>query len=155
MEPTQYPYSLKFSVATILLMLLTLLILFLNVNTAHSEAGWVIFGFFCFLFGCMLVLLVAKRLIPALKGDIALELAAEGINDYIRDVSIEWKDVKEIELIRGRTAALLRVSLKWVSDYGSEIVIPLRWVKGSDQDIYETALAYFDCEYPDATDHIT
>ena len=92
----------------------------------------------------MLGMLVTKRLIPALKGDIALELDEEGISDYIRDVSISWPDIGQISIKSGRSASTLQIDLKWESDYGTQIAIPLRWVKGKDREIYETALAYFE-----------
>ena len=38
----------------------------------------------------------------------------------------------------------MRIDLKWESDYGKQIGILLRWVKGKDAEIYETALAYFE-----------
>ncbi|HEY2581855.1 MAG TPA: hypothetical protein VGI43_08615, partial [Mucilaginibacter sp.] len=59
------------------------------------------------------------------------------------DVSIGWKDIKEIKLIRGRSASTMQINLKWESDYGSRIAIPLRWIKGKDDEIYETVLAHF------------
>jgi hypothetical protein len=92
----------------------------------------------------LITLLIIKRLIPALKGDIALEVSNEGIVDYIRNVSIAWDDIKEISLIRGRSASTMRVDLKWESDYGNQIAIPLRWVKGKDTEIFNTVLACFE-----------
>ncbi|MDB5016720.1 MAG: hypothetical protein JWQ84_1552 [Mucilaginibacter sp.] len=145
-EPIYYPYSLKFSIGAIVLMIIFLLMLLSNVIAAHNIAAWVIFCVLGIAFGFMIVLLVVKRLIPALKGDIALSLDQQGISDYIRDVSIGWKDIKEISLVRGRSASTLRIDLKWESDYGSQIAIPLRWIKGKDQEIYETVLCYFEEE---------
>ncbi len=89
-------------------------------------------------------MVVVKRLVPALKGDISLEVDEEGINDYIRDVSISWKDIKGINLVRGRSASIMQIDLKWESDYGNRIGIPLRWVKGKDAEIYDTVMAYFE-----------
>ncbi|HEY4326183.1 MAG TPA: hypothetical protein VGN20_19505 [Mucilaginibacter sp.] len=142
-DPIQYPYSLKFSLATIVLMILLILLLLNNVMRANTTLIWVAFGISAFIFLFLFTLLVLKRLIPALKGDIALALDDEGINDYIRDVSIGWKDIKEIKLIRGRSASTMQINLKWESDYGSQIAIPLRWVKGKDDEIYETVLSHF------------
>ncbi len=121
-----------------------MLLLLSNVLNANNTVGWVIYGIFCLFFVFMVSLLVVKRLIPAIKGDIALQLDEEGINDYIRDVSIGWADIDDIRLIRGRSASLLRISLKFESDYGSAITIPLRWVKGKDDDIYDAVLNYFE-----------
>jgi len=143
-EHVQYPYSLKFSLGTILLMTMLMLLLLNNVVKANSELIWIVFGLCSLIFIFLITLLIVKRLIPALKGDIALELDDEGINDYIRDVSIDWKDIKEIKLMRGRSASTMQINLKWESDYGSQIGVPLRWVKGKDDEIYQITLLYFD-----------
>ena len=74
----------------------------------------------------------------------ALQLDDEGISDFVKDVSIRWADIQDISLIEGRTAAIIRVDLKWETEYGSQIGIYLRWVKGKDQEIYENTLAYFE-----------
>lgn len=140
----QYPYSIKFSIGTIVLMLLVMLILLSNTIRANDNLGWVLFGVFAFIFLFLLILLITTRLIPALRGDIALALDEQGINDYIRDVSINWEDVEQIKLIRGRSASTLQVDLKFESDYGSQIGIPLRWVKGKDEEIYDAVMTYFE-----------
>ena len=143
-ETTLYPYSIKFSVGTIVLMLLLMLLLLSNTIRTNSSLGWVLYGISAVIFIFLLTLLVATRLIPALRGEVALALDEEGISDYIRDVSIGWKDIEEIKLIRGRSASILQVSLKFESDYGSQIAIPLRWVQGKDEEIFDTVMAYFD-----------
>ena len=125
---------------------MTLLILLLlnNVIKANGTLIWMVFGLCALIFLSLMTLLIIKRLIPALKGDIALELDNEGINDYVRDVSIGWKDIKDIKLIRGRSSSIMQINLKWESDYGSQIAIYLRWVRGSDSEIYKTTLACFE-----------
>lgn len=143
-EPTQYPYSLNFSIGSIVLMIILMLLLLSNVIGANTVLIWAVFGFCALVSLFLLTILITKRLIPALKGDIALALDEEGINDYIRDISIEWKDIEKIELIRSRSSAIMRIDLKWESDYGKQIAISLRWVKGKDAEIYDTVMAYFE-----------
>ena len=121
-EPTQYPYSLKFSLGAIVLMILVMLLFLSNTVAANTMFGWGMFGVFSLFFLFMVAMLVTKRLIPAIKGDIALQLDDEGISDYIRDVSIGWKDIKEINLLRGRSASTMQIDLKFESDYGSQMV---------------------------------
>jgi hypothetical protein len=150
-EPVQYPYSIKFSLGTIALMTLLILLLLNNVIKANGTLTWIVFGVCVLIFLFLITLLIIKRLIPALKGDIALELDNEGINDYIRDVSIGWRDIKEIKLIRGRSASIMQINLKWESDYGSQISIPLRWVKGKDDEIYASTLTFFEHNPADFT----
>jgi len=143
-EPTKYKYSLKFSIGTLALMLLMMFILLNNVMATNNTVAWIIFGAFSAFFISLFSLLIAKRLIPAIKGNIALELTDSTMIDYIRNITVDWKDIKDIEFVRGRSASTLQVNLKWESDYGSRIAIPLRWVKGKDEEIYDTVMAYFE-----------
>jgi hypothetical protein len=143
-QPTQYPYSINYSLASILVMLILLWLLFSNVANANTTVIWVVFGIFSIAFAVLMVLLIVKRVIPALKGKTALELNDEVLIDYIRNITINWPDIKEISMVRGRSSAIMRIDLKWESDYGSEIAIPLRWIKGKDDDIYNTVMAYYE-----------
>ncbi len=143
-ETTQYKYSINFSFGTIVLMLLLMLLLLSNVVKANTTVAWVLYGVFALMFISVIILLVITRLIPALKSEVALELNEQGIIDYIRNVTIDWKDIQEITLRRGRSASIMSVVIKWESDYGKEIRIPLRWIKGKDDDIYNTVLYYFE-----------
>jgi len=141
---TEYTYSIKFSAGTIAVMVVLMLILLSNTIKANDNLGWVLFGIFAFIFLFLLTLLITTRLIPALRGDIALALDEQGISDYIRDISINWEDIDEINFASGRSASMLQVDLKFESDYGSRVNIALRWVKGKDEEIYETVMAYFE-----------
>jgi hypothetical protein len=143
-QPAIYPYSLKFSVGAIVLMIVLMLLLLFNVMSANNTLAWSVFGVFLFFFLFMVTLLVTQRLVPALKGNTALQLDDEGISDYIRDVSINWEDIKEISLVRGRSASTIVIYLKFESDHGSMITIHLRWVKGNDSEIHDNILAYFE-----------
>ncbi|BAU53002.1 hypothetical protein [Mucilaginibacter gotjawali] len=143
-ESTQYQYSFKFSLGTLAVMAILMLLLLRNVLAVNSMLIWVVYGFCGTVFIGLSAIIIGKRLIPALKGDVALQLDDEGISDYIRDISINWADIKEITLLRGRSASTMKIELKFESDYGSEVAIPLRWIKGNDDEIYETTLAYFE-----------
>jgi hypothetical protein len=144
MEPAQYPYSLKFSLGTLAVMIILMAIVIHNVGGYQTDLIYIIIGFCGLVFATLSAVIVMKRLVPAIKGSIALQLDDEGISDFIKEISIEWKDVKEIHLVRGRSASIIRVDLKWETDYGSQIAIYLRWIKGKDQEIYETTLDYFE-----------
>jgi hypothetical protein len=143
-EPAQYPYSLKFSLATLAVMIILMAIVLHNVLGYQTDLIWIIVGFCGLVFATLSVVIVMKRLVPAIKGNVALQLDDEGISDFIKEISIEWKDVKEIHLVQGRSASIMRVDLKWETDYGNQIAIYLRWVKGKDKEIYETTLSYFE-----------
>jgi hypothetical protein len=143
-EPAQYPYSLKFSLATLAVMIVLVAIVIHNVGGYQTDLIYIVIGFCGLVFATLSAVIVMKRLVPAIKGNVALQLDDEGISDFIKEISIEWKDVKEIHLVRGRSASIIRVDLKWETDYGSQIAIYLRWIKGKDQEIYETTLEYFE-----------
>ena len=143
-EPAQYPYSLKFSLATLAVMIVLMAIVLKNVWGYQADIVWMILGFCSLVFITLSAVIVMKRLVPAIKGNIALQVDEEGISDFVKEISIEWKDVKEIQLVRGRSASIMRIDLKWETDYGSQIAIYLRWVKGKDQEIYDTTLDYFE-----------
>lgn len=143
-ESAQYPYSFKFSLSTLVVMAILMLLLLRNVLAVNSTLIWVVYGFCGTVFMGLSAVIIGTRLIPALKRDIALQLDDEGISDYIRDISINWVDIKEITLLRSRSASIMRIELKFESDYGREIVIPLRWIKGKDDEIYDTTIAYFE-----------
>lgn len=115
-----------------------------NVWGYQADLVWILLGFCSLVFISLAAVIVMKRLVPAIKGNVALQLDDEGISDFIKEISIEWKDVKEIHLVRGSSASIIRVDLKWETNYGSQIAIYLRWIKGKDQEIYETILAYFE-----------
>jgi hypothetical protein len=143
-EPAQYSYSLKFSLATLAVMIVLMAIVLHNVWGHQTDIVWMVLGFCSLVFITLSAVIITKRLVPAIKGNVALQLDDEGISDFIKEISIEWKDVKEIHLVPGRSASIIRVDLKWETNYGSQIAIYLRWIKGKDKEIYETTLAYFE-----------
>ncbi|HEX3384993.1 MAG TPA: hypothetical protein VHS53_07395 [Mucilaginibacter sp.] len=95
-----------------------------------------------FIFFFMYILF--KRMIPALRNQVALELNEEGINDYQRGIVIEWQDVKDISQEYGRSYSKLVIDLKHETDYGTQVAISLRWVAGKDKEICETTMAYWE-----------
>jgi hypothetical protein len=143
-EPAQYPYSLKFSLGTLAVMIVLMAIVIHNVWGYQTDLIYIVIGFCGLVFATLSAVIVMKRLVPAIKGNVALQLDNEGISDFIKEISIEWKDVKEIHLVQGRSSSIMRVDLKWETDYGSQIAIYLRWIKGKDQEIYETTVDYFE-----------
>jgi hypothetical protein len=142
MATIKYPYSLSYSLATFFVMLVLMLLLLTNVTGSNSMAAWLVYSVFVLVFVAMSALLIVKRIAPAIQGKTALELNETCIIDYLRNITVDWKDVKTIELVRGRSSSLIQLNLKWVSDYGSEIAIPMRFVKGKDNDIYSQVQAY-------------
>jgi len=91
----------------------------------------------------LLVFVINKYFIPALRGDIALEITINGITSYLHNISISWRDVDNIEVNGGRMADVLYIHFKHETDYGDYVRIPLQWITGDDDDIYETARAFW------------
>lgn len=142
-EPVRYPYSLKFSVATLAVMVLLVAIIFRSSWSDSTLFTRLVLGFCALIFLSLSTVMVTKRLWPALKGNVALQIDDEGICDFVKEISIEWKYVKDVRLIRGTSASIIRVDLNWETDHGGQIAIYLRWVGGRDEEIYETICAYF------------
>ena len=146
-EIIKFAYSKKsaytaFAVVGVLILLLskTCIGCFLS----HDVVGGSIFAVFILLIGALLGLMIVTRLVPAIKGEIALELDENGAKDYVRNIILDWNDVEDIGLKPGRSSAMLVFELKFDSDFGKQVFVSLRWVEGRDQDIYKTVLAYFD-----------
>jgi len=146
-EIIKFAYSKKSAYAAlavvgilILLLLRTCISSFLS----HDIVGGSIFAVFILLIAALLVLMIITRLVPAVKGEVALELDEHGVKDYIRNIILDWKDIEDIGLKPGRSSAMLIFELKFDSDFGKRIFVSLRWVDGRDRDIYKTMLDYFD-----------
>ncbi|MDB5030522.1 hypothetical protein [Mucilaginibacter sp.] len=143
---TIYPYSKRNSFVTIGVLTILGLLFISNIYKAYhnnDRIDMIVFGVLTALLVFILVMVIATRLRPALNGDLALEFNEKGIVDYLRNITIDWQDIKAIDFKRTRSSSMIDVQLKWESDHGSQIYISLRWVEGNDRNIYNTALSYF------------
>jgi hypothetical protein len=143
----QFPYSKKVAFVGVIVLLVTILLLLrtcVESYYAHAMVGTVIYGVFVLIIVAVLIIMIYTRLIPALKGEIALELDENGAKDYIRKIVIDWKDVEDIYLRPGRSSSMLVFELKFESDFGKQVSVLLRWVEGRDNDIFNAVVAYFD-----------
>ncbi|MDB5136612.1 MAG: hypothetical protein JWP37_3215 [Mucilaginibacter sp.] len=146
-ETIEFPYSKNSAFLGIALPLIFFAITFNNLKYSflnNYTLNWVIITFADLIFLSLFIFILIKRLIPAFKNEVALELNKEGITDYTRNIVIEWGDVKDINLERGRSFSKMVIDLKEETDYGKQIAISLRWVTGKDLEICETAMAYFE-----------
>jgi hypothetical protein len=146
-ETIQYPYSKNSALLGVLLPLIFFAITFNNFRYSFLQGyvlSWVIIAIADFIFLALFTFILIKRLIPALRGEVALELNEEGITDYTRNIVIEWSDVKNIDMQLGRNFSKMIIDLKEETDYGNQIAISLRWVTGKDLEICETTQAYFE-----------
>jgi hypothetical protein len=146
-EIIKFPYSKKAGYAALAVMLVLILFMLKTCITSYLQndmLGAGIFGVFILFVIAIMVLMIVTRLIPALKGEIALELDENGIKDYIRNIILDWKDIEDIGLKPGRSSAMLVLELKFDSDFGKQVFFSLRWVEGKDRDIYKIVLDYFD-----------
>jgi hypothetical protein len=143
----QFPYSKKSGYAGMVLLLIFASLFgttCVQNYIKHDILGTVIFGAFVLLVVALMVLMVITRLIPAFKGEVALQLDKDGAKDYIRNIILNWNDVEDISLRPGRSSAMLIFELKFDSDFGKRVFVSLRWVEGRDQEIFETVINYFD-----------
>jgi len=145
MQTIAYPYSkvsgIFFSALLLAIISMSIphLIKFIN---NHELTNWVFILIFDFVITLILLYIVIKQLIPALKNQIALELNETGLVSYAKNVIIEWKDIKDVRLIMGKSSSALELNFKWKTDHGNYIRIPLGFVKGNDSKIYDTILSY-------------
>lgn len=146
-DTIQFPYSKNSALFGVLLPLVFFAITFKNLSYSYSGGytlSWIIIAFADLIFLLLFLFVLIKRLIPSLRNEVALELNGEGITDYVRNIVIEWADVKDINMERGRNFSKMVIDLKEETEYGKQIAISLRWVEGKDQEICETTMAYFE-----------
>src|SRR5258708_14187854 len=123
-ETIQYPYSKTSAFLGVALPLVFFGITFNNFRYSYlggDTISWMIIAFADLIFIAFLIFILVKRLIPALRNEVALELNEEGITDYTRNIVIEWREVKDINMERGRSFSKMLVDLKEETDYGKQI----------------------------------
>ena len=146
-ETIQFPYSKNSALFGVLLPLVFFAITFNNLRYSYLggyTVSWMIIAFADLIFLLLFLFVLIKRLIPSFRNEVALELNEEGITDYVRNIVIEWADVKDINMERGRNFSKMVIDLKEETEYGKQIAISLRWVEGKDLEICETTMAYFE-----------
>jgi len=146
-ETIQFPYSKNSAILGVLLPLIFFAITFNNLRYSFLggyTVSWIIIALADTVFLLLFLFVLIKRLIPSFRNEVALELNEEGITDYTRNIVIEWRDVKDINLERGRSFSKMVIDLKEETEYGKQIAISLRWVAGKDIEICETTMAYFE-----------
>jgi len=146
-EPIQYPYSKNSALLGLIFPPLFFVISFDRFHFAweHGQVFiWIAFSLASLAFISFFLYILLKRMIPALRNQVALELNEQGIADYQRNIIIEWADVKNISQEYGRSYSKLVIDLKHETDYGTQVAISLRWVAGKDKEICETVMAYWE-----------
>jgi hypothetical protein len=117
------------------------------------------FGVFILAF---LAIVIVKFLIPSINQNPALELNELSLIDKVRNREVFWENIKEIRLVNFRRGgagicidlidkALFLSELKasqkllsWISNlsYGTPFVLPLQFISGSNQEIFEAIVSY-------------
>jgi hypothetical protein len=146
-ESIQYPYSKNAALFGLAMPLVFFIITFSNLRYSYINGfilSWVLIALADLIFLALFIYILTKRLLPALKNQVALELNEEGITDFTRNIVIEWTDVKNIDMQLGRNFSKMIIDLKQETDYGTQIAISLRWIAGKDLEICETTQAYFE-----------
>jgi len=146
-ETIQYPYSKNAALFGLTMPLVFFIITFNNLRYSYINGfilSWVLIALADLIFLVLFTYILVKRLVPALKNQVALELNEEGITDYTRNIVIEWPDVKNIDMQLGRNFSKMIIDLKQETEYGTQIAISLRWIAGKDLEICNTTQAYFE-----------
>ena len=146
-EPIKYPFSKNSAFLGVSLPLVFFAITFNNLRYSFLGGytiSWIIITIADLVFLSLFLFVLIKRLVPAFRNEVALELTEEGITDYTRNIVIEWRDVKDVNMELGRSFSKMVIDLKEETDYGKQIAISLRWVAGKDLEICETTQAYFE-----------
>lgn len=107
-----------------------------------NTLNWSLLLIFDLFILLMLLYIIVKNLIPALQNKIAIELNQTSIISYAKNINIEWKNIEKIQLRTGRSSSALYITFKYETDHGSHIRIPLGFVQGNDDEIYNTVLDY-------------
>lgn len=104
----------------------------------NQTADWGLIVGADVLFLMMLLFTMIKVLIPALKGNVALELNYDGVVDYIRNNMIDWSDILSLEISSGKTSSNVILNLK----YGDTYTLFLSMVDENTDVIYEAIHQY-------------
>lgn len=146
-ETIQYPYSKNAAVFGLTMPMVFFIITFNNLRYSYTNGfilSWMLIALADLVFLVLFFYILVKRLLPALRNQVALELSEEGITDYTRKIVIEWADVKNIDMQLGRNFSKMIIDLKQETEYGTQIAISLRWIAGKDLEICNTTQAYFE-----------
>ena len=115
------------------------LIHFVNIQ---NSTNWELILVFDFAFAVMLLYMMVKQFIPAMQGKIALEINPIGIISYVKNINIEWKDIKDVDFRTGKSSSSLYITFKYETDRGDHVRIPLAFIAGNDSKIYNTVKEY-------------
>jgi len=145
MQTTNYIYSKTNSI--LFTALLGGLIIFsvphlINFIYNGNSLNWSLLLIFDLFILLMLLYIIIKALIPAIQNKVVLELNQTSIISYAKDINIEWKNIEKIQLKSGRSSSALYIIFKYETERGSYIRIPLGFVQGNDEEIYNNALDY-------------
>jgi hypothetical protein len=146
-ETIQYTYSKNTALLGVLLPLIFFTITFNNLRYSYLSGfilSWVLIAVADLVFLIFLIFILFKRLLPAFRNEVALELNEDGITDYTRNIIVEWAEVKNIDMQLARNFSKMIIDLKEQTDYGTQIAISLRWIAGNDLEICQTTQAYFE-----------
>ncbi len=142
MESTKYHYSILQNCFSMILALgLNGFFLYMIMRFPPIPASLFMVALFLGT-AAMTIYLCRKFFWPLLTGKIALELDEDKLQFFITDRKIYWKDIKDVSydiLNHGGWAIIFSF------ENGSDNVnISTKYIKGSDQDIYDTIKQYFE-----------
>ena len=147
MQPVKYFYS-KLNSFPFTILLTGIIILsiphIIKFVYANDMTNWLLIITFDFLLLVILIYLIVKQLIPAIKGKVALEINSVGIISYVKNIEVLWKDIQEIDQVTGKTSSAINIKFKYKTDRGNHIRIGLGFIGGDDSEIYNTIISFFE-----------
>lgn len=158
MEVKSFTYNKSFSYSVTIGLSLLIMLFILRSYQLEDPSEIRILKYIGLLFFIILGLVILRFLIPSINQYPALELNDLSLVDKVRNREVNWENVKGIRLINFPNGGagvcidllnkdLFRSNLNtgqkflgWISNltYGTPFVIPLQYISGLNQEIFET-----------------
>jgi hypothetical protein len=159
----QFTYNKWFAFLTMGSFAILILFCIIRANQLNDPEQSKILKYFLYFFIIILFLVVYKYFIPYLKKSVALELNELYLIDNIRNRKVYWDNILNLSLIKFRNGSsgiavnlkdkqqfisnlnFLQKLLSWISNftYGTPLVIPLQYISGNNDEIFQAVNDYF------------
>jgi len=171
------PYSKTFAYFALVIMAGLISLLTFTVLTGDpikwKGDGLFYLGIMDILCFILTLYLIIKYLIPATKKQIAVSINNDYIIDNIRNNKIKWENVKAIRSVSSRSSSFIAIDLSNSQEitcqtnnifkkilfasnkffYGTPVLISTQFLEGSNKDLINSFLSFFDKQKLLATSH--
>jgi hypothetical protein len=164
-DTIQWTYNKVFAYLALSILLILLLIFLFRTYQLFDPEQITVMRYADFLLAVLIVIILVKYFIPAIKGDIALELNKNCLVDKVRNVTVDWDNVQAVRLVtfsRSFTKgiavdlidkrAFMSQKNSWQKllgqmntfSFGTPVIIPLQYITGDNSKIVKTVQDYFE-----------